>query len=94
MDIRSITGNGYYGGALLDKNNQLKRYNNRSDVTTPADSVCLYFHDKSLYDAKKMKKSINYYKYFRKNDGSLITQRIKHIYCVINGEAEVIKFDI
>ena len=94
MDIRSITGSGYYGGALLAKNQQIGKYNNRKDIDSPSDSVCLYFHDKSLFSEQKMNKSINYYKHFRKNDGTLVTQRIKHVFCVINGEKEILVFDI
>lgn len=50
MDIRSITKQKrHYGSALRDKNKQLARYNARSDVRIPADTVCLYFHDGSMY---------------------------------------------
>lgn len=94
MDIRSITTNGYYGAAILSKNKQLGKFNRRTDIDTKSESLCLYFHDKSLYSEKKMMKSINYYKFFRKNDGSLISRRIKRIYCVVNGEDDIIIFDI
>ena len=33
MDIRSITGRGWYSHAMLDKNDQFRRYNMRGDIT-------------------------------------------------------------
>lgn len=54
MDIRSITTeNKHYGGALIAKNIQLKKYNARPDVPEPADSVCLYFEEPSLFEERK-----------------------------------------
>ena len=59
MDIRSVTGRGWYSNIFVKKNDQLRRYNSRSDVEEKADALCLYFHDPNLFDETKMKKSIN-----------------------------------
>ena len=94
MDIRSVTGKGWYLNIFIKKNIQLQKYNSRDDVTEPADSLCLYFHDPKLFDERKMKKSIKIYKYYRDVDGALIKLEIKHVYCVIKGSSEVRVFDI
>lgn len=94
MDIRSVTGKGWYSNIFVKKNIQLQKYNSRTDVTTPSDSLCLYFHDPKLFDEWKMKKSIKFFKYYRDNDGELLKREIKHVYCVINGEEGIRKYDI
>ncbi len=94
MDIRSITGHGWYSNAFVAKNDQLRRYNSREDVSTPADSVCLYFHDPSLFDPTNMEKSINYFRHYRTKDGSLLKRELKNVYCVIRGNNEILKFQI
>lgn len=60
MDIRSVTGRGWYSNIFVSKNDQLRRFNARTDITDKADSLCLYFHDPALFDEEKMKKSINF----------------------------------
>lgn len=45
MDIRSVTGRGWYSNIFVAKNKQLHRYNSREDVTEQVNSLCLYFHD-------------------------------------------------
>lgn len=52
MDIKSITGNGWYWRPLVKKNEQLYKYNLRPDVTTPAEALCLYFHKPSMFNEK------------------------------------------
>ena len=57
MDIRSVTSfKEDYHNQLLAKNSQLGRFNRLPYVTEEADSVCLYFHDPSMYDPNKVKK--------------------------------------
>lgn len=95
MDIRSITGKGWYSSAIITKNNQIKKYNNRDDIEKKADSMCFYFHDPNLYNERKMKKSINFYRHYRDNNGDLIEKHIKHIICVINDKDKtIVEFDI
>lgn len=94
MDIRSITGHGWYSSSMISKNKQLKKYNARLDVTEHADTMCFYFHDPKLFDEKKMKKSINYFRYFRTNDGHLLDKDLKHVVCIIKGRDELIEYDI
>ena len=94
MDIRSITGHGWYSHALAAKNRQLTNYNAREDVEHPSNSVCLYFHDPSLFDHKKMVKSIAQFRHYRDMHGDLLKRQIKHVYCVIKGSKELLKYDI
>lgn len=58
-------------------------------VTEQSDSVCLYFHDPSMYSKEKVMKGFEEFKkqeYEDKVTGEKKhhTIRIKHIYCVIN----------
>lgn len=62
MDIKSITQKPAYTLALFDKNEQLRKYNSREDINTPADTVCLYFYDTSLYKKSNMNEAISRYK--------------------------------
>lgn len=94
MDIRSVTGKGWYSNIFVKKNHQLIKYNERDDVEEQADSLCLYFHEPKLFDLKKMKKSINYFRYYRGNDGSPMRMELKHVYCVIKGQKNILMFDI
>ncbi len=94
MDIRSVTGKGWYSNIFVNKNNQLHRFNAREDVSEKADSLCLYFHDPSLYDEKKMIKSINFFRYRRDNNGKLLEKQLKHVHCVIRGTGEMLTFEI
>lgn len=93
MDIKSITGRGWYSHALISKDNQIFRYNSRDDVEKKSDSVCLYFHDASLFSEKKMIKSINYYKHSRV-DGKLPPKYIKHVVVVIKGHDNVLEYEV
>lgn len=94
MDIRSITGRGWYWRALLKKNNQLKDYNARPDVTIPAESLCLYFHEKSMFNEENLLRSINRYKYFYDNSGHHVKPLIKKIYVIINGLKDILEYDV
>lgn len=94
MDIRSITSARMYGNALLQKNKQLLKYNQRPDINRPSDSVCLYFEMPDMFDEKKMKSSINYFKFFRNNKGELIEHAIRHVYVVIKGAENIRIYDI
>lgn len=94
MDIRSVTGRGWYSNIFVKKNDQLRRYNSRSDVEEKADALCLYFYDPNLFDEKKMQKSINYFKFYRNFEGNLLDKDLKHIYCVIKGRNELLHYEI
>lgn len=94
MDIRSITGRGWYSHAMLDKNDQFRRYNRREDIPAKVETLCLYFHDDKLFSEVKMKKSINYFKFFRNNQGELITHHIRRIVCVIRGRNEILEYEV
>jgi hypothetical protein len=94
MDIRSITGRGWYSNALRQKNDQIRKFNERPDITTKADSVCLYFHDPKLFSDIKMRKTINRYLYTYGPDGKRMEIYIKNIYVVINGQKNILKYSI
>lgn len=94
MDIKSITGKGWYWRSLLKKNSQLRDYNNRPDVSEPAKCLCLYFHKPSMFNEENLLRSINRYKYFYDNSGHHIKPLIKKIYVVINGSDEIRQYDI
>lgn len=94
MDIRSVTGHGWYSNIFVSKNEQLRRFNARTDIIDKADSLCLYFHDPTLFDVDKMKKSINFFRFYRDKKGNLIDRQLKHVHCVIKGRDKVLVFDI
>ena len=58
------------------------------------DTMCFYFHNPKLFDERKMKKSINYFRHFRTNDGRLLDKDLKHVVCVIKGRKELIEYEI
>lgn len=94
MDIRSITGKGWYWRALVKKNLQLQKYNARPDVATPAQALCLYFHKASMFNEENLLRSLNRYKYFYDNSGRHIKPLIKRIYVVINGHEDILQYDV
>ncbi len=91
MDIRSLTQRKrHYGAAISAKNKQLRRYNDRSDVKISADTVCLYFHDDSMYHPSKI---TNGMKWVKRQSSHI---EVKHIICVIrkgNDTIEMRRFD-
>ncbi len=94
MDIRSVTGRGWYSNIFVKKNDQLRRYNARTDITEKADTLCLYFHDPTLFDEKKMMKSLNYFRFYRDESGKMLNKHIKHVFCVVRGMTEILKYDV
>ena len=80
MDIRSITKNkAHYGSAIRSKNNQLTRYNRRTDVHKAADTICMYFDDPTMFAPKKIRDGYEYMK--SKTSGDIHVHRI---ICFIN----------
>lgn len=89
MDIASVTTKRlHYGLKLASKNRQLVKYNARTDVKVPADTVCLYFHDSRMYTPSRITKGLQYMKdkvsnptlksvvcVVRKNDGTMSMYR-------------------
>ena len=94
MDIRSITGKGWYSNVFVKKNEQLRRFNRRTDIEEKADTLCLYFHDSTLFDERKMEKSINYFKFYRTETGELLEIDLKRVYCVVRGREDVLIYEI
>lgn len=94
MDIRSITGRGWYWRAILKKNGQIKAYNARPDVNVPAQALCLYFHKASMFNEDNLMRSINRYKHFYDNFGHHVKPIIKRIYVVINGRKDILQYDV
>lgn len=93
VEIRNITEErkDNYGNALDAKNRHLKRFNAANNAQ--ADAVLLYFHDATFYSEERILNSINYLKGIIRNEKPIRIQ-IKHIYCVVNGQKALIKFDI
>lgn len=94
MDIRSITGKGWYSNVFVKKNEQLRRFNRRTDIEEKADTLCLYFYEASLFDEQKMLKSINYFRFYRTESGELLEKDLKRVYCVINGREDLLIYEI
>lgn len=94
MDIRSITGKGWYWRALAKKNLQLRKYNARPDVAIPAQALCLYFHKASMFNEENLLRSLNRYRYFYDNSGHHVKPLIKRIYVVINGRKDILQYDV
>lgn len=93
MDIKSIVSNNKigYGFALRDKNNQLKKFNGRTDIKEKSDTVCLFFYDPNYYGKKKIQNGI---KYLKEHSHNIL---LKHIVCVLNighGRIKMFEYDI
>lgn len=86
MDIRSVTKKKqHYGSHLKAKNKQLTRYNARSDVRLPADTVCLYFHDGSMYHPSKISVGV---RWLKKQTSHVC---VRHVVCVIRKDDDSIE---
>jgi hypothetical protein len=98
MDIRSVTGNGWYSNIFKNKEIQLAKYNAREDVSNEdvpkGHALCLYFHKSSLFNDEKMQKSIRYFRYERGNNGKLVAHQLQKVICVIRGEKEIRTYTI
>lgn len=80
MDIKSITKNkDFYGSVLLGKNDQLKRFNARTDIHEKADTICIYFDNPTMFAPEKITKGYEYMK--TKISKEII---VNHVLCVIN----------
>lgn len=90
MDIRSITQGGLFGNALMAKNKQLGNVKRKTGIVS--DCVCLHFHDPDMFSEEKLLHDAQWFKCSIKEVGS--TQRIKHIYVVVNGEDKLRIYDI
>ena len=90
MDIRSITDGRVYGNALMAKNKQLGNVKRKTGIIS--DCVCLHFHDPAMFSEEKLLRDAEWFKKAKKEQGG--TQRIQHIYVVINGEKQLRIYDI
>lgn len=83
MDIRSITENSKtFRNQLIDKNNQLNRFCGREDITENHQTVCLYFHDASMFSEEKILKGYEGMKRILKINHT--DPRLKDVVCIIN----------
>lgn len=94
VDIATVTTDSLYGLRFVHKNNQIIRYNKRTDIKLKADSLILYFYEPTFFSEVKMEKSINFFKYFRDNNGELIEKLLKQVHCVIKGTDKIITYNI
>lgn len=90
MDIRSITSGQVYGYALFAKNSQLGNVKKKTGIIS--DCVCLHFHDASMFSEEKLFRDAEWFK--NKTTEVETTQRIKHIYVVVNGDDQLRIYDI
>ena len=56
-------------------------------------TICTIYSP-ALFDEEKMKKSINFFRFFRNNKGELLNRHLRHVHCVIKGRDNVLVFDI
>ena len=89
MDIRSITTKNC-GYALYNKNRQLANVKYKTGVES--DSVCLYFHDGTLFSEDKLLNDIRWFKEKLYERGN--RQRIEKVYVVIKDAEEILIYDI
>lgn len=90
MDIASVTDTTLYGSILCGKNKQLGRVKRKTGLVS--DSLCLFFYDSRMFSHDVMLQQIEWYKQKIVEYGS--KQRIKHIYCIVNGESEIKVYDL
>lgn len=91
MDIRAITENSEtYRNQITSKNKQLKKWLEQTQSTTE-DSVCLYFHDSSMFSDKKMLKTLES---IRSSHRIMADMKINHIICVVRGLDSVKEYRI
>lgn len=80
MDIKSITKNkAHYGSAIRAKNNQIIKFNARTDTHEYADTLCMYFDNPIMFAPEKIRDGYDYMKSKTSRD-----IQIKRIVCVIN----------
>ena len=89
MDIRSITTENC-GSALLSKNKQLGNVKYKTGIKS--DSICLYFHDATLFSENKLLNDIKWFKEKLNEYGS--KQRIEKIHVVIKDTKEILFYEI
>ena len=85
-----------YVNALTAKNKQLEKYNLRSDVEQ-ADSLCLYFHDSTMFSDARIKASIRSYNRIMEADAKEQGQEVKQIrklVVVLRGERKVRHYEV
>ena len=89
MDIRSITTKNC-GSALLSKNRQLGNVKYKTGIES--DSVCLYFHEGTLFSEDKLLNDIRWFKEKLYEHGN--KQIIEKVYVVIKDAEEILIYDI
>lgn len=82
MDIRSITQErAFYGWPLDSKNDQLRDFIRATNPSTPPDSLCLYFHDESMYADDKITRGYEFFVQKAQSWGKTIY--LKNVICAI-----------
>ena len=89
MDIRSITENNTHTirNILNKKNDQIRRFKNKTGQSS--DTLCMYFHDTSMYSEASIKKGIKEYLKQTKLDNNIL-----RIVCVIKDSKTVFEFEV
>ncbi len=89
MDIASVT-NGTCGSALLNKNKQAIRCTHRLNIE--CDTVCLYYHEASMFSEKQLKQDIAWY--YERLEQYHLTPKLKSIHIIINGKDRIMKYNL
>ena len=92
MDIRSVTKDSTLYQHLSYKNRQLGNVEKKTGVVS--DSLVLYFYKPEYFTDAKMNDGIERFKNLKKEDGTPITIRIRHVYVVRKSYAEVLQYDL
>ena len=77
---------------LSYKSKQLKKVKEKTGVVS--DSLVLYFYKPEYFTDAKMNDGIERFKNLKKEDVTPITIRIRHVYVVRKGYAEVLQYDL
>lgn len=89
MDIASVT-KGTCGSALLNKNKQANRC--LQELGVNCDTICLYYHDSSMFSEERLKKNIEWY--YEHVTAYHHIAKLKKIIVVIKGDSDILEYDI
>ena len=91
MDIRAVTEmTKSYRNHITSKNKQLKKWRAQTN-SEKENSVCLYFHSRSLFSETKMKETILD---LTKSQRIMADMKIKRIMCVVKGDDLIYEYYI
>lgn len=88
-EIRSIKEDrDSFANVFIAKNKQIRKYNQQQG--TNHDTLCLYFHDPSMYSEDRILTSIESYR----NNRNIPHKEIKNVLCVVRGANKIYEYSI